>query len=137
MGNAEPCSVREEEIGMYRDLPFVILCDKGTASAAEVFTAALRDYGLPRKIIGETTFGKGILQTTYPIRHGNLRGYLKLTTHTYVTKCGETYHGTGITPSSEVPRKEGTEDVPLDELPEADDNQLLTAIRYLIEQGFD
>ena len=59
-GDYAACSVAQEEIGMYADLDMVVLCNENTASAAEVFTATMRDYGLA-KIVGQTTFGKGIM----------------------------------------------------------------------------
>jgi len=98
-GDYEPCSVSAEEIGMFADLDMVVLCNGNTASAAEVFVATLRDYGLA-KIVGETTFGKGIMQTTGRLSQfdKNLSGYLKMTTYAYVTKCGVTYHDIGIAP---------------------------------------
>ncbi len=98
-GDYEPCSVAAEEIGMFANLDAVVLCNGNTASAAEVFVATMRDYGLA-KIVGETTFGKGIMQTTVRLSQfdKNLSGYLKMTTYAYVTKCGITYHDIGIEP---------------------------------------
>ena len=83
---------------MYRDLDMVVLCNGNTASAAEVFTATMRDYGLAT-IVGETTFGKGIMQTVFDLSSfGDFTGYLKVTSHAYVTQCGVTYHDVGIKP---------------------------------------
>jgi carboxyl-terminal processing protease len=61
------------------DKPIVILTDKGTASAAEIFTGALR--GARRAVVvGDTTFGKGLVQTVY---HLAQRDAIRLTTARY------------------------------------------------------
>ncbi len=130
-GDAEGCNVTKQQIGMYRDLNFVILCDQDTASAAEVFTATLRDFGLTKAIVGKTTFGKGILQSIFEIPFKEMIGYIKLTTHSYVTECGESYHGIGIAPTVEADRKAGTESTDISRLSWDDDNQLQAAVRAL------
>ena len=125
------CNVSEREIGMYADLDMVVLCNGNTASAAEVFTATMRDYGLA-KIVGETTFGKGIMQSYLPISAfvPNMTGYLKLTTYAYVTKSGVTYHEIGISPSSgcEVALSEQAKQYYLYVLPQTLDDQLKLAV---------
>jgi carboxyl-terminal processing protease len=106
-----------------------VLCNGNTASAAEVFTATLRDYGLA-KIVGETTFGKGIMQSFLPLSSfGNYSGYVKMTTYAYVTKCGVTYHEIGIAPSEgcEVALSEEAKQYNFYVLPQEKDNQLQTA----------
>ena len=127
-GDYAGCSVAREEIGMYADLDMVVLCNENTASAAEVFTATMRDYGLA-EIVGMTTFGKGIMQTTRPIRFNDeLVGYIKLTTYAYVTKCGESYHDVGIAPDVGVDLSEEAKKQPLSLLPQSMDQQLQTAV---------
>ncbi len=129
----EPCSVRKEDIGIYRDLDMVVLCNGNTASAAEVFTATMRDYGMA-KIVGEQTFGKGIMQMFFDLSSfSSYEGYLKLTTHAYVTKCGETYHEVGISPGEglSVALSEVASGYSLYDLPEALDNQLQVAFSQL------
>ena len=104
-GEYAACNVTSEEIGMYKDLDMIVLCNENTASAAEVFVATLRDYGMA-KIVGTKTYGKGIMQMpidlsqieTAEIARGEFTGYLYLTTYAYVTKCGITYHDIGIQP---------------------------------------
>ena len=61
------------------DLPVVILVDGNSASASEVFAGAMRDYGRA-KLVGTTTFGKGIVQTLLPLGDGSA---VKLTTAHY------------------------------------------------------
>jgi carboxyl-terminal processing protease len=67
-----------------RDYPMVVLVNKGTASAAEIVAGAIQDHdrGL---IVGETTFGKGLVQTVYPLSENT---GLALTTARYYTPSG-------------------------------------------------
>ena len=121
-----PCSVKKEEIGMYRDLDFVVLTNGSTASAAELFTAALRDYDLC-DIVGTTTFGKGSVQSIYPIKYG-LGGAVKLTTRMYYPPCNESYEGIGIVPDVTVELNDGVNVYDTDN---SKDNQLVEAIKYI------
>ncbi len=67
-----------------RDYPIVVLVNRGTASAAEIVSGALQDHD--RAIIaGETTFGKGLVQTVYPLSEDT---GLALTTYHYYTPSG-------------------------------------------------
>ncbi len=75
-------------------LPMMVLVNGNTASAAELFTASLSDFG-KAEVIGEQTFGKGIMQNTVEMADG---GAVTLTVATYQTTKGECYHGVGITP---------------------------------------
>lgn len=130
-GEYAACNVSKSEIGMFADLDMVVLCNENTASAAEVFTATLRDYGLAT-VVGSTTFGKGIMQTTLTITKGGTAiGYVKLTTHAYVTKCGITYHGIGISPDPNytVALSEEAKTYNFYLMPESVDNQLQSAIQ--------
>lgn len=67
-----------------RDYPLVVLVNRGTASAAEIVSGAIQDHdrGL---IVGETTFGKGLVQTVYPLSENT---GLALTTAKYYTPSG-------------------------------------------------
>ena len=67
-----------------RDYPLVVLVNRGTASAAEIVAGAIQDHdrGL---IVGETTFGKGLVQTVYPLSENT---GLALTTAKYYTPSG-------------------------------------------------
>ena len=113
---------------MFSDLSMVVLCNGATASAAEVFTATLRDYGLAT-VVGETTFGKGIMQTFFDLSvFRGCEGYAKLTSYAYVTKCGVSYHDVGILPDVAVELSEEAQAYYYTLLPEALDNQLAAAI---------
>lgn len=109
-------------------IPIVVLVDEDTASAAEIFTAAIRDFQYGT-IVGTTTYGKGIVQSTIPLDDGSA---VKLTTETYYPPSGKSFHGVGITPD-EVLEYEflGTED---DEYDLSLDNQYLRGLEILREQ---
>ena len=59
-------TTRDSDAEHFLDAPMAVLCNGNTASAAELFTADLRDYGLAT-LVGETTFGKGTVQTISPL----------------------------------------------------------------------
>jgi carboxyl-terminal processing protease len=74
--------------------PLVILVNKYTASASEITSGALQDYHLAT-LIGTKTFGKGVVQSIYPMPD---RGALKITTARYVTPSGRDIQHRGIVP---------------------------------------
>jgi len=121
------CSITKEQLGMFRNLNFAVLCNENTASAAELFTAAIRDYGLG-SIVGVTTFGKGTVQSTMSLAYFGIPGGLKLTTRMYFPPLGENYDGKGITPDIVVPLSEELANVNVYEYEDAKDNQLQAAI---------
>lgn len=75
-------------------VPVLILVDRGTASASEVFAGALQDHGRA-VIVGERSFGKGSVQSVLPLRNG---GGIKLTTARYYTPSGRSIQAEGIEP---------------------------------------
>ncbi|MDB2138532.1 MULTISPECIES: S41 family peptidase [Clostridium] len=85
--------------GIAEEMPLVILVNEDSASASEVVTGALRDYKAAT-IVGNTTFGKGIVQQT--VRFNNGIGGLKVTISKYYTPNGENIHKIGIVPDVEV-----------------------------------
>ncbi len=87
-------STDEEQL----DIPMAVLVNGYSASASEIMTAALKEYGVAT-IIGETTFGKGIVQTVIPLSDGSA---VKLTTAKYFTPNGNDIHGVGVEPDIEV-----------------------------------
>ena len=68
------------------EMPIVTLVDGGTASAAEIIAGALQDHDRAL-VLGTTSFGKGLVQTVYPL---NGREFLKLTTGRWFTPSGRT-----------------------------------------------
>ena len=85
------------------DIPIAVLVNSGSASASEVLTGAVKDFGAG-KIVGTTTFGKGVVQDTYTLRDGSA---VKLTTAKYYTPNGICIQGKGITPDYEIFAPEG------------------------------
>ena len=77
-------------------LPLVVLIDSGTASASEIVAGALQDHGRAL-ILGTRSFGKGSVQTVYPIV-GSGGGGLRLTTARYYTPSGRSIQEQGIDP---------------------------------------
>lgn len=80
------------------DIPVVVLTNGSSASAAELFTAALKDRGVG-SVVGETTYGKGIVQTTFPLSDGSA---VKITTAKYYTPSGVCIQGVGVEPDYEI-----------------------------------
>lgn len=80
------------------DLPMAVLVNGSTASAAEIFAVNIRDFE-KGKLVGENTFGKGIVQTTYKLSDGTA---VKFTTATVVDKNGNSYHKSGLSPDVKV-----------------------------------
>lgn len=81
------------------DIPIVVLCNADTASAGELFTAAMRDFGnegvLRTSIIGTQTFGKGIVQSSYYLYDSSA---VTFTIGYYNPPCDVNFHGEGIIP---------------------------------------
>ena len=84
------------------DFPLIVLVNKGSASASEIVTGAIKDYKRGT-IIGEKTFGKGIVQQVLPLRTGDA---VKLTIAQYFTPKGNYIHEKGIEPDIKVPMEE-------------------------------
>ncbi len=114
-GNANPILTSDAN---FEQMPYVVLINGNTASAAELFACALRDYA-EAVLVGEKTFGKGIMQSTFDLAGGGVT----LTTATYSTGKTECYHEIGLEP-----------DVPAALEPEAkEDYQLAAAIKTAVE----
>lgn len=113
--------------GHASDLPMAVLCNAGTASAGELFTAALRDYGVA-KIIGETTYGKGSMQTIIALSDGSA---FTVSVASYDPPYGENYEGVGIIPHVEVALPEEVASVNAFLRNDKDDTQLQVAVGEL------
>ncbi len=106
-------------------VPLAVLTNEYTASASELLSGAIRDYGLG-VLIGTNTYGKGIVQTIYPLSDGS---GVKYTTSRYFTPSGVCIHGAGLAPDIEI-EFDGERYYSS----EAYDNQLEYAIDYLLEK---
>ncbi|SFH84578.1 carboxyl-terminal processing protease [Pseudobutyrivibrio sp. OR37] len=112
----------------YKSIPMTVLVNENTASAAEIFTGAIRDFKYGT-IIGTNTFGKGIVQSTIPLSDGSA---VKLTTQTYYTPSGECIHGKGIAPDIELEYE--FQGGPEDKYDVTLDNQIQKALEVLSKQ---
>lgn len=107
------------------DCPIAVLVNENSASASEIFAGAIKDYNYGT-LIGTKTFGKGIVQTVFPLEDGDA---VKITTAKYYTPKGNYIHGVGIEPDIELTYKySGPEDEAYDM---KYDNQVQKAIEVL------
>ena len=123
------CNVTAEDIGKYKGLDIVVLCNESTASAAELFTAAMRDYDLA-DIVGVKTYGKGSMQSIISLSQFGYAGGLKLTTRMYFPPCGVGYDGIGIEPDEVVTLSDAAKEYNIYVLPQALDDQLGAALEH-------
>lgn len=114
--------------------PLVVLVNGFTASASEIVSGALQDTGRA-VLVGNRTFGKGLVQALVPLRDGSA---LSLTTSKYQTPSGRDIHTEGIAPDVEIDivppdfDPETDEFVPIETF--ADDRQFMRAVQVLMEQ---
>ena len=80
------------------DKPLVVLINGQSASASELFSGAIKDYEIGT-LVGTKSFGKGIVQSIFPLNDGSA---VKLTVAKYYTPNGICIHETGIEPDVEV-----------------------------------
>ncbi len=80
------------------DLPFAVLTDEDTASAAELFAAAVRDTG-KGVLIGDTTYGKGVMQNTFFLSDDSC---VRFTTGTFYPPSGVCFNEVGLEPDYEI-----------------------------------
>ena len=106
------------------NVPMAVLVDGGTASAAELFTCALKDYN-KAIIVGTKTYGKGCMQTILELPNG---GALRYTTQMYNPPKSPNYDRVGIIPDIAVELDESLADkIPYFEISDLEDNQLASA----------
>ena len=106
------------------NMPLTVLINEYSASASEILSAAIKDYG-KGTLIGKTTFGKGLVQTIIPLEGD---AGLKFTSSRYFTPSGICIHGVGVTPDIEIDNDEKYKYYSIDDIPEGEDKQLLRAI---------
>ncbi len=103
--------------------PLAVLVNGYSASASEIFSGAVQDYGTGT-IVGTTTYGKGVVQQLISLGDGTC---LKVTIAEYYTPSGRSINGVGVTPDVEVEYQYDQNN------PEAD-NQLDKAVEVLGQQ---
>ena len=109
--------------GKITNKPLVVLINKGSASASEIFSGAMKDHHRAT-IVGEQSFGKGLVQEINKLPDG---AGINITIQRYLTPDGEDIHKKGITPDVVVKLTE-------ENIKNKDDVQLKEAIKILQEQ---
>ncbi len=114
------------------DVPVAVLINRKTASAAELFTAALKDYtekgAYDATIVGINTYGKGTLQRSFQLKDGSS---FKISVGHYNPPYSENYDGVGVAPDIEVELSEEAQKINFNKLTDQNDNQLITAVEAL------
>lgn len=118
------------------DAPLVVLIDEGTASSAEIVSAALRSAGRA-ELVGDTTFGTGTVLLNFGLPDGSA---IRLAVERWLTPDGELIFGRGIEPT--IPIALPVDEIPLDpneisqfapaRIPNLPDSQLRRAIELLL-----
>ena len=111
----------------FLDAPMAVLCNGSTASAGELFCAALKDYEAAT-LVGTQTYGKGTMQTLLPLSDGSA---LSMTVAYYLPPYSENYHGVGVTPDIVCKISDELANVNLHKYTDANDNQLAEAVKAL------
>ncbi len=104
-------------------IPLVVLVDDHSASASEIFAAAIQENGRG-VVVGRRSYGKGTVQTHFPLQ--SVSGELKLTTAKFYSPSGREMSGQGVTPDVPVEKAPGA--IETDEMRDAD---LLAALRVM------
>lgn len=104
-GTQEPTNATGDGAAIDASIELVVLIDQGSASASEIVAGALQDTGRAT-LVGQTTFGKGTVQTWEELAGGN--GAMRLTIARWLTPEKRWIHGVGITPDVNVPVPDGT-----------------------------
>ena len=112
----------------YNDIKMVVLVNEGSASASEILAGAIRDLDRA-KIIGKTSYGKGVVQNVMSLPAGD---GLKLTTSEYFTPSGKSINKKGIVPDIEVDLPDDVEGIGIDY--KDTDTQLQKAIEVINEK---
>lgn len=108
------------------NLPIVVLVNKDSASASEVLSGALKDYK-KATLVGEKTYGKGVVQTVLPLYDGS---GIRVTSAKYFTPSGKCIHEKGIEPDITVSLKT---EKSISQLTPEEDLQLQKALEILTQ----
>ena len=113
--------------------PLVVLINVGSASGSEILASALRDNNRAI-LVGETTFGKGSVQTIIPLSDG---AALRVTTSKYYTPNGISIHEKGIDPDIIVEPEEKDKDKDVFEELKKKDNDFNYKLDYQLVRAVD
>jgi len=119
MGNNETTTLSVSRKGNLLTIPLIVLINGGSASASEIVSGALRDYGRA-KLVGDTSFGKGTVQQAIDLSQG---AGLHVTIAKWLTPKGTWINGKGLTPDVSIA---------LDANDQSHDSQLESAIGQLL-----
>lgn len=109
------------------DLPICVLTNGSTASAAELFTSALKDYE-KATVVGTNTYGKGTVQTIIPLSDGTGIG---ISYRLYCPPFSDNFEGVGVAPDVEVEPDESLAGKNIYKITDSEDNQLQKAVEIL------
>lgn len=109
------------------NLPMTVLVNGYSASASEILSAAIKDHK-KGTIVGTTTFGKGLVQTLFPLDDG---AGLKITIQRYFTPAGESIHEKGVVPDVEIQLPEKDRNKAVSQLKREEDIQFQKAMEIL------
>ena len=114
------------------DAKVAVLINGRTASAAELFAAAMRDFtdqGLyDATLVGTTTYGKGVFQTIYELSDGSA---FRISCGRYDPPCGVNYDGIGVEPDFYAELSEESQKINFYKLTDENDDQLILAASIL------
>ena len=106
------------------EYPFAVIVNGSTASAGELFAAALKDYKIAA-IIGQKTFGKGTMQSVFELSDGSA---VSMTIGKYSPPFSDSYDGVGVLPDTDVEIAEEYKNVSIYKLTYEQDAQLQAAV---------
>ncbi len=109
------------------DMPMVVLVNENTASAAELFSSALKDYE-KAILVGTTTYGKGTMQTVVSLPDGS---GISISYRMYNPPFSDNYEGIGVIPHVEIDLDEALKEKNFYTITKEEDNQLQKAIAIL------
>ncbi|MEL7601648.1 MAG: S41 family peptidase [Bacillota bacterium] len=120
-------------------VPLAVIVNGNSASASEILAGAVQDSD-SGVIVGEKTYGKGVVQTTMQLKSNG--GWIKLTTAAYYTPSGRNVDGVGIEPDISVELDKSVQDRIrlenlnlVDDISDSDDAQLLAAVDKVRDQA--
>ena len=109
------------------DVPIAMLINGSSASASEILAGALKDYDRA-VIVGQTSYGKGIVQNVFPFSDGS---GMSMTVSKYFTPNGTSIHGVGVEPDVEAELPDEYVNSLVSQVPRDKDTQLKKAIELL------